>query len=147
MPNLTIPTSELARRIRVHCVKMTGRANASHIGSALSTADILAVLYGKFLRFDPKQPDWPERDRFILSKGHACTGLYAVLAEAGFLSVEDLETFYQNGSPLAGPRHAQGCTRRGDLQRIAWSRPADVHGDGPCGQTRPCRSPDLLHAE
>ena len=87
MLNLTIPTSELARRIRVHCVKMTGRANASHIGSALSTADILAVLYGKFLRFDPKQPDWPERDRFILSKGHACTGLYAVLAETGFLSV------------------------------------------------------------
>jgi transketolase len=102
MPHPDIPTPELARRIRVHCVKMTGRANASHIGSALSTADILAVLYGKFLRFDPARPEWPERDRFILSKGHACTGLYAVLAETGFLSVEDLETFYQNGSPLAG---------------------------------------------
>jgi transketolase len=100
--NSDVPVAELARRIRVHCVKMTGRANASHIGSALSTADILAVLYGKFLRFDPEQPSWPRRDRFILSKGHACTGLYAVLAETGYLGIEELESFYQNGSRLAG---------------------------------------------
>ena len=52
--------AELARAIRMHCVRMTGQANASHIGSALSTADLIAVLYGKFLRFDPAQPDWPE---------------------------------------------------------------------------------------
>lgn len=97
-----IPVAELARRIRMRCVEMTGRANASHIGSALSTADILAVLYGKVLRFDPKRPDWPERDRFILSKGHACTALYGVLAEMDYFPLADLETFYQNGSPLAG---------------------------------------------
>ena len=93
---------ELARAIRMHCVRMTGRANASHIGSALSTADLIAVLYGRFLRFDPERPDWPERDRFILSKGHACTSLYAVLAEMGYLPLAELETFYQNGSRLAG---------------------------------------------
>jgi len=93
---------ELANRIRVHCVRMTGKANASHIGSALSSADILAAVYGRALRYDPKHPDWLERDRFIMSKGHACTALYATLAECGFFPVKDLETFYQNGSPLAG---------------------------------------------
>ncbi|HEX4964410.1 MAG TPA: transketolase [Thermoanaerobaculia bacterium] len=99
----TLPsTTELARRIRRHSVLMTSRANASHIGSSLSMADLLAVLYGEFLRFDPQQPEWPERDRFILSKGHGCAALYAVLAETGYFPVERLETFYQDGSPLAG---------------------------------------------
>jgi len=92
----------LAQKIRRHCVLMTGRANASHIGSSLSTADLLAMLYGRFLRFDPRRPDWPDRDRFILSKGHGCAALYAVLAETGYFPVERLETFYQDGSPLAG---------------------------------------------
>jgi transketolase len=97
-----LPIAELARRIRRHCVLMTSRANASHIGSSLSTADLLAALYGKFLRFDPARPDWPERDRFILSKGHGCAALYAVLAECGYFPVALLETFYQDGSALAG---------------------------------------------
>jgi transketolase len=97
-----IPASELARRIRRHSVLMTSRANASHIGSSLSMADLLAVLYSEFLRFDPQRPDWPDRDRFILSKGHGCAALYAVLAETGYFPVERLETFYQDGSPLAG---------------------------------------------
>ena len=98
----TISVDELARRIRVHCVQMTARANASHVGGALSAADILAVLYGKVLRFDATMPDWPDRDRFILSKGHACTALYAALAETGYFPLEKLETFYADGSPLAG---------------------------------------------
>jgi len=93
---------ELAKRIRKHCVRMTGKANASHVGSALSAADLLAAVYGRALRYDSSRPDWPERDRFIMSKGHACTALYAVLAESGYFPVERLETFYQNGSPLAG---------------------------------------------
>ncbi|MFI5092229.1 MAG: transketolase [Candidatus Acidiferrales bacterium] len=97
-----ISLSELAKRIRQHCVRMTGKANASHIGSALSAADLLAAVYGKALRYDPRRPDWPDRDRFIMSKGHACTALYAVLAESGYFPIEKLETFYQNGSPLAG---------------------------------------------
>ena len=97
-----IPAAELARRIRLHSVLMTSRANASHIGSSLSMADLMAVLYGELLRFDPQRPDWPERDRFILSKGHGCAALYAVLAETGYFPVERLETFYQDGSPLAG---------------------------------------------
>jgi transketolase len=93
---------QLAYRIRRHCLLMTGRANASHIGSSLSMADLLAVLYGRFLRFDAARPDWAERDRFILSKGHGCAALYAVLAECGYFPVERLDTFYQDGSPLAG---------------------------------------------
>jgi transketolase len=97
-----LPVDELARRIREHCVRMTSRANASHVGSALSTADLLAVLYGRVLLCDATRPDWPERDRFILSKGHGCTALYAVLAEAGYFPLEQLETFCQDGSPLVG---------------------------------------------
>jgi len=65
-------------------------------------AELLAVLYGKELRVDPQCPDWPERDRFILSKGHGAAALYAVLVEKGFFPKEWLETFYLNGSCLAG---------------------------------------------
>ena len=96
------PVADLARRIRRQCLLMTNRANASHIGSCLSIADILAVLYGKILRFQPARPDWPERDRFILSKGHGCAALYAALAESGFFPAAWLETYYQNGAQLAG---------------------------------------------
>lgn len=92
----------LAKRIRQHCVRMTGKANASHVGGSLSAADLLAAIYGRALRYDPRRPDWPDRDRFIMSKGHACSALYAVLAESGYFPVERLESFYQNGSPLAG---------------------------------------------
>jgi transketolase len=99
---MEIPASELAFRIRKHCIMMTSRANASHIGSSLSMADILAVLYGEVVRVDPARPDWDGRDRFILSKGHGCAALYAVLAERGFYPASDLETFYQNGSAFAG---------------------------------------------
>ena len=95
-------TRELARRIRRHLVLMTSRGNASHIGGCLSTADMLAVLYGRVLRIDPTQPAWPDRDRFILSKGHGCAALYAVLAERGFFPLEWLDTYYLDGTRLAG---------------------------------------------
>ena len=93
---------DLARRIRVHAVRMTHRGKSSHVGSVLSIADVLAVLYGGALRVDPKRPDWPDRDRFILSKGHAGAGVYAVLAERGFFPTSLLETHYQDGSKLCG---------------------------------------------
>jgi len=95
--------ADLARRIRVHVVRMTSRANSSHIGSSFSMSELLAVLYGGgVLRVDPARPDWPERDRFILSKGHGCAGLYAALAESGFFPLPELDTFYLNGTRLAG---------------------------------------------
>jgi transketolase len=101
LPDIT-PLRALATRIRRHCVRMTSTANASHIGSCLSAADLLAVLYGAILHHRAGEPEWPDRDRFIMSKGHACAALYAVLAECGFFPIEWLERFYQNGSPLAG---------------------------------------------
>src|ERR1019366_7352922 len=78
------------------------KAKASHIGTCLSMADLLAVLYGACLRIDPKHPQWPERDRLIVSKGHGAAVLYAVLAECGFFPVADLMTYGQDGSPLTG---------------------------------------------
>ncbi len=93
---------KLAHRLRRHSVVMTHQAKSSHVGSCLSMAELLAVLYGRILRIDPARPDWPDRDRFILSKGHACAAYYAVLAEVGFFPLAWLDTFYQNGSRLAG---------------------------------------------
>ena len=91
-----------AHRLRYHSLKMTNRSRASHIGSSLSMVELLAVLYSKTLRIDPQNPDWEDRDRFILSKGHGCAAYYAVLAEIGFFPKEWLNTFYENGSKLAG---------------------------------------------
>jgi transketolase len=93
---------ELATKIRRHVVRMTHRAKSAHIGTSLSMADLLAYLYGGLLRVNPARPDWLERDRFVLSKGHGCAGLYAVLAERGFLPLEWLDDFCQDGSRLAG---------------------------------------------
>lgn len=93
---------DLARRIRIDAVRMTSSGKSSHVGSVLSMADIMAVLYGQVLRVDPKDPKWPDRDRFILSKGHAGAGVYAALAETDFFPVERLKTHYQNGSTLSG---------------------------------------------
>jgi transketolase len=92
----------LAKRIRLRTLRLIHEARSSHIGSAFSMADLLAVLYAKVLRVDPVRPDWPERDRFILSKGHACAPLYVVLAERGFFPAEWLDDFYQDGSRLPG---------------------------------------------
>jgi len=94
-------STELARRIRCHALRMVHHARASHIGSCLSCADLLAVLYHEILRVDPCRPDWPERDRFILSKGHAAAALYAALAERGFFPVARLGTFGDDGTQLA----------------------------------------------
>jgi transketolase len=93
-------TRDLARRIRAQALRMTTRAKASHIGSALSIADIVAVLYGGTLRVDPTAPDRPDRDRFLLSKGHACVAVYAALAETGFFPLETLATYGTDLSPL-----------------------------------------------
>jgi transketolase len=91
---------EFARQIRRHAVEMVHRARASHIGGVLSMADLLAVLYSDVLRVRPGEPQWPERDRFILSKGHCCAGVYAALALRGFLPAEELTTFGRDGSRL-----------------------------------------------
>src|ERR1700722_18221097 len=102
-PTKSIPSPTVfANRIRRRALRMIHTAKSSHAGSVLSTVDLLAVLYGKTLRMDPSRPDWSERDRFILSKGHACAGLYVALAERGFFPESWLEEFYVDGGRLAG---------------------------------------------
>lgn len=98
----TMGSVELARRCRAHALRMTSRARSSHIGSCLSAMDILAVLYADFLNFRPEEPDWKERDRFVMSKGHAAAALYAILAESGFFPLDWLERFGDNDQTLAG---------------------------------------------
>ena len=91
---------EFAARIRAHALRMASSANSSHIASALSIADILSVLYTQILRVDPANPDWPDRDRLVLSKGHATSILYATLAERGFFPLDWLPTYCKEGSKL-----------------------------------------------
>jgi len=95
-------TIDLATKIRRHAINMTSLGGSSHIGSILSIADILSVLYGQIMRVDPSDPKWSERDRFILSKGHAGAGVYAALAETGFFSTDLLKDHYKNGSMFSG---------------------------------------------
>jgi len=85
---------------------MIASAGKGHIGGAFSCTDILVVLYyGGILHLDPKIPSWEDRDRFILSKGHACTSLYVILADLGFLPTSELESFAKEGSMLEGHPH------------------------------------------
>jgi transketolase len=97
-----VVTKALAKKVRKHVLAMTKLGNSSHVGSAFSIVDILAVLYSDIMRYDPNRPDWSERDRFILSKGHAGAAVYATLAEAGFFPVEMLKQHCQDGSVLSG---------------------------------------------
>jgi transketolase len=90
----------LAKDIRRESLKMVYNAKASHIGGALSMTDILAVLYNDILNIDPTRPDNPDRDRFLLSKGHTCSALYATLALKNFFPIEDLTSYAQDGSQL-----------------------------------------------
>ena len=95
-------SEQLAWKIRRHGIEMTHLSGGSHIGAVLSVADIIAVLYSGVMNIDPKNPKKMDRDRFILSKGHAGASIYAALAENGFFEVEELKTHYQNGSRLSG---------------------------------------------
>lgn len=95
-------SEQLAWKIRRHGIEMTHLSGGSHIGSVLSAADILAVLYNDIANVNPNQPKAENRDRVILSKGHAGAAVYAALAEKGFFDTEELKTHYQNGSRLSG---------------------------------------------
>ena len=95
-------SEQLAWKICRHDVEMTHLSGGSHIGAVLSVADIMAVLYADVLHYRPLEPKWAERDRLIMSKGHAGAALYAALAECGFFPVEELKTYYRNDSRLSG---------------------------------------------
>ncbi|MEW2500988.1 transketolase [Amycolatopsis sp. NPDC047767] len=101
-PAVAPTIAERALRVREEILQMAAGEHGAHVGGGLSATDVLCVLYLEVLRLRPDEPDWPGRDRFVLSKGHASAALYAVLAEAGFLEREELETYCRPGSRLAG---------------------------------------------
>lgn len=98
----TAELKEMAKKLRRHVITMTATAGSGHPGGSLSAADIITALYFKVLRHDPKNPQWSDRDRFILSKGHAAPILYASLAEAGYFPVAELATLRKLDSRLQG---------------------------------------------
>lgn len=91
-----------AKQIRRDIIEMTAAAGSGHPGGSLSAADIVTALYFSVMRHDPKNPHWPDRDRLILSKGHASPVIYSALAEAGYFDRSQLLTFRKLGSPLQG---------------------------------------------
>ncbi len=93
----------LAARIRIHTIRAMAGAGGGHIGGSMSIADVLAVLYGSVLRYDPHGPRWEDRDRLVLSKGHCGPALYAALALSGFFPLDMLKTLNQGGTSL--PSH------------------------------------------
>lgn len=102
-PELSIDElREKAREIRLRVLDMVYKAQSGHIGGSFSEAEILSALYFRILRIKPDEPRRKDRDRMILSKGHACPGLYATLAMRGFFPIETLDTLRQFGSPLQG---------------------------------------------
>ena len=100
---------ELARKCRIEIIKMVYRAQAGHPGGSLSEIDLMSALYANYLRIDPKNPDWHDRDRFILSKGHASPGMYAILAEMGFISHDDLASYRVLGGVCQGHVDMKWC--------------------------------------
>ena len=91
-----------ANQLRGDVLQTVTRANSGHPGGALGMADLLTVLYYKYLRHDPRNPDWEDRDRFVLSNGHTCPILYAILADQGYFDRDELDTFRKLGSRLQG---------------------------------------------
>ena len=101
--DLSVPELEkMARQLRRHVITMTATAGSGHPGGSLSAADIVTALYFRVMRHDPENPRWPDRDRFILSKGHVAPILYAALAECGYFPVEELSTLRKLDSRLQG---------------------------------------------
>ena len=101
-PHTVAELDRYATVLRIRCVQMLAVAKSGHLDSSLSAADIIAAIYFRALRHDPERPDWPERDRFILSKGHAAPILYAALAEHGYFPLEDLQGLRKIGEHLQG---------------------------------------------
>jgi transketolase len=113
---------ERSRHLRSLVVRGLAGGNRGHVGSSMSLIEILRVLYDDILRFDPKNPDWPERDRCILSKGHGCLALYAVLIDKGYFGADELDRFCHVDGRLGG--HPE----RGKVPGVEASTGALGHG-------------------
>lgn len=150
-PEVDKQLAEKTRLIRQHIINMTHAAQSGHPGGSLSAVEILTALYFHFMQLDPNKPDWEERDRFVLSKGHAAPALYATLAERGFFPIADLVTLRKMGSKLQGHPDmkkvpgvemstgslgqglstACGMALAGKLDKASW-RVYALIGDGEC---------------
>src|ERR1043165_2251426 len=100
-----VPEADLkatAKKLRRHILEAITKAGSGHPGGSFSALEIILTLYSGEMRFDPQNPTWPERDRFVLSKGHGVPALYAVMAERGYFPIERLQTLRELGSPLQG---------------------------------------------
>jgi len=93
---------EMARQVRKDIIEMLAQAGSGHPGGALSASDIMVALYFSVMRHNPQNPQWKDRDRFILSKGHSCPAMYACLARAGYFPLPELKTLRKLGSRLQG---------------------------------------------
>jgi len=94
--------SEIAKTLRCHIIRMTASAGSGHPGGSLSSVELVTALFWRILRYRPSEPGWPDRDRFIPSKGHSAPLVYAALAESGFFPVEELSTLRKLDSRLQG---------------------------------------------
>ncbi|HAU4328870.1 transketolase [Citrobacter freundii] len=103
--------TQLAKEIRIATLKSLTHLGFGHFGGSMSVVETLAVLYGAVMKIDPADPDWPERDYFVLSKGHAGPALYSTLAIKGYFPIEELSTLNQNGTRL--PSHPDRLKTRG----------------------------------
>ena len=141
-----VDLADLARRGRLLVVESVAHSGAGHIGGPLSAMDLLLALFFRVLRIRPDEPDWPDRDRFILSKGHSAIGLYVAMALRGYFPVEELATFDTGDSRLQG--HPD-MTRLPGLEAstgLARPGPRGRPGDRPRGaDARPGR-PHVRHA-
>ena len=105
---LSIKLQKKANLLRYHVIEMTTAAGSGHPGGSLSAADLVATLYFEVMNHDPKNPQWADRDRFVLSKGHTAPALYATLAERGYFPKEDLKTLRKIDSYLQGHPDMKG---------------------------------------
>ncbi len=147
-----VDLEDIARQLRRRVVQLSHQAKASHLSSCLSSADIIAALYGQTLNINALLPNWEDRDRFVLSKAHAAMLLYAALAYRGFISEEDLATFGTDGSKLTehppvglrGVEAACGSLGHGAAASVGAALAARLQGkdyrvfcllgDGECGE-------------
>ena len=135
-----------AKSIREDILRMTTEAGSGHPSSSLSAVEVVTALYfGGFLRHDPKNPHWPDRDRFILSKGHAAPVLYAALAEAGYFPHDEIMTLRKLGSPLEGHPNMKRLAGRRGLDRLARPGAVDRHRPRPGGADRQEELSHLRH--
>lgn len=112
MEDITRKLEAISRRIRYNTLYMIAKAGSGHPGGSLSAVDIMVTLYFKVMRYKIDDPFWEDRDRFILSKGHACPALYAIFYELGIIKREELDTLRKPGSRLQG---------HPDIKRLPWA--------------------------